>query len=135
MSVHTVTVTKLDNMHVEGLADEEYVDGVEFVIDHCPGGDCTVWWTCAECGKSGHQPTELEVQEGEYTAHGEVHQQIDGEWMVESKSCAARATDSGADGMQEVAQAAGLGTHQIDVSYWGDGCWEVSLVKLTDSDR
>lgn len=124
MSVHTVTVTKLNNMHIEGLADEDYVDEVEFIIDHCPGGDCTVWW---ECEKDDCRTRDDE--DDEYFAHDEDHQRIDGLWMIESKSCAARVTDSGRDGMQEAAQEAGLGTHQIEVSYYGDGSWDVGLIE------
>lgn len=126
VSVHTVTVTKLDNMHIEGLADEDYVDEVEYIIDHCPGGTCTVWWGCENDGCRDRVD-----EDDEFFAHGEDHQRIDGVWMIQSKQCAARATDSGRDGMQEEAQAAGLGTHQLEVDYWGDGQWAVGLIRQT----
>jgi hypothetical protein len=109
MSAHTVTVTQLDNTHIDGLAEEDYVDEVKYTIEHCPGGNCTVWWECAKDEYRNHEHDDCD----EYDAHGEEHQCIDGMWMIESKDCAAVTTDSGHDGMQEEAENAGLGTHQF----------------------
>ena len=127
MSIHAITVTQIMNDFPD-VPEEEFADEVKYIIDRCPGGDCTVWWECQRCDKDGHEPTEDETDEGEYEAHGELHRNIDGDWMTESKACAASATDSGSDAMQDVAQEAGIGTHQVDVTYWGDGLWEARLI-------
>ena len=119
---HTITVTAVPN-------DES--DDLEFTIDHCPGGQCTVWWECRACAE--YKPTEDEVDEGEYVRHGEEHQLIDGYWMTQSEQCALGATDSGADGARDVAEEAGLGTHQVRIDYWGDGHWDVSLPPASDT--
>ena len=114
---HTITVTAVPN-------DEN--DDIEFTIDHCPGGQCAVWWECKTCAE--YIPTEDEIDEGEYARHGEDHQRIDGYWMTQSEQCALGSTDSGADGAREVADEAGLGTHEVSIDYSGDGHWDVFLV-------
>lgn len=124
MSVHTVTFTKVPN---------EEQDDLEYTIDSCPGGDCVVWWECKECHE--RKPSEIEDDEGEYTAHGERHQRIDDVWMTEGKGCAIATTDSGTEGMCEIAETAGLGTHQIDCSYWGDGHWDVDIIKPKEDQK
>lgn len=131
MSIHTITVTQTITED-PNVPAEDWSDEVKYTIDHCPGDDCTVWWECRKCDKDGHEPTEDEADEGEYEAHGELHRNIDGDWMTESKDCAASATDSGSDAMQDAAQNVGIGTHKVSVTYWGDGIWEVN--PITESE-
>jgi len=121
MSAHTVTITK---------APDNEQDDLEFTIDSCGGGDCTLWRECAGC--KDRTPTHAEVDACEYTDHGERHLNIDGMWMTETGSCALAETDSGAQGMCEIAATAGTGTHQVDCGYWGDGHWDVTLVSPKD---
>lgn len=123
--LHTITVTSMPNME-EDLPDDEYIDAVQFTIDQCPGTNCRVWWECTKAC-ADYEPTEEETDEGEYTAHGVFHQNIDGMWMTESSACALTSTDSGSDSLQEAAEKAGLGTHKIAVDYEGDGYWSVRL--------
>lgn len=126
MSAHTVTVTAMPNTDVEGLPDEEYIDAVQFTVECPEGGSCHVWWECKEC--SDYEPTEDEQDAGEFTRHGVFHQNIDGDWMTESNDCAVTASDSASDSMQEEAENAGLGVHQIELDYEGDGCWSARRV-------
>lgn len=115
--LHTITVTKVP---------DEHSDDVELTVDHCSGNACTVWNECTELC-AGYTPTEDETDAGKHSNHGVEHQLIDGFWMTESKACALTGTDSGNDGVHEVAETAGLGTHQVVIDYWGDGIWDVSL--------
>ena len=115
MSIHTVTITDAEDL--------------EWTLDVCPGGDCTLWNECAAC--KDHTPTEEEIEAGEYTAHGEHHLCIDEMWMTETGGCALASTDSGAQGICNVASWAGVGTHQVECGYWGDGHWDVDLVQPT----
>jgi hypothetical protein len=125
MSIHTVTVTALPNMG-EDLPDDQYIDTVQFTVE-CPAdGTCNVWWECKEC--SDYDPTEDEADDGEYTRHGIFHRNIDGDWMTESTDCAITAADSASDSMQEEAEEAGLGVHQIELDYEGDGYWSARRV-------
>ena len=126
MSIHTVTVTAMPNTDVEGLSDDEYIDSVQFTPECPPDGSCHVWWECEEC--SDYDPTEDEEDDGEYTRHGIFHRNIDGDWMTESDDCAATAADSASDAMQEEAENAGLGVHQIELDYEGDGYWSARRV-------
>ena len=128
MSIHTITVTQIINDDPD-VADEDFCDEVKYTLDHCPGGNCIAWWECMKCDKDGYRPADEEIEDGEYEAHGVLHQKIDGDWMTASKDCAVSVTDSGSDAMQDVAQEAGIGTHQVEVSYWGDGLWEADLMK------
>lgn len=121
---HRVTVTLVPN---------EESDDVEYTVDHCPGTVCTVWYECTTC--DSYKPTEDEEGDGEYTRHDTHHQLIDGLWMTDTSECAIVATDSGADGMHEIALEAGLGTHDVDVDSWGDGSWDVTLVKPKEATR
>lgn len=115
---HKVTVTLVPN-------DE--TDDVEYTVDHCPGTTCSVWYECDQC--SEYEPTKDEDDAGEYDRHNRHHERIDGWWMTDTSECAIVASDSGADGMFEIALEAGLGTHDVDVDYWGDGAWDITLIK------
>jgi hypothetical protein len=132
MSAHTITVTQVPNMHLD-LPDDQYVDEVKFTVDDCPKTTCIVWWECKECRE--YDPTDEEAEDGEYTRHGVFHQNIDGDWMTESKDCALDVVDSASDAMQEAAWGAGLGTHQFDVQYEGDGFWDVRLIKPPEAQH
>lgn len=115
MSKHTVTITEVP----------PDTDDFEWTCT-CPGdGTCAVWY---ECSAGKHEPTEDEDMDGNFTAHGVHHQYIDGSWMTETNQCALSSTDSGAQGMTDVAHTVGVGTHEVDVSYWGDGHWDVTLI-------
>lgn len=116
MSKHTVTITEV----APDTDDFEWTG-------NCPENDgtCRVWYTCKDCK---HEATAAEEDASEYTAHGVEHQYINEDWMVESNQCALTSTDSGAQGMTDVAHTAGVGTHEVDVSYWGDGHWDVTLI-------
>lgn len=120
MSVHTVTVTAMPNTD-EDLPDHQYIDTVQFTVECPEDGSCHVWWECKEC--SDYDPTEDEEDEGEYTRHDVFHRNIEGDWMTASSDCAVAVADSASDSMQEEAEAAGLGVHQIEMDYEGDGCW------------
>lgn len=128
MSVHTVTVTAMPNTDVEGLPDEEYIDTVQFTVECSKDANCSVWWECAQCEKDGYKPTEDEEDDCEYTRHGLFHQNIEGMWMTDSGHCAAVGADSASDAMQEEAENAGLGVHQIELDYEGDGYWTARRV-------
>lgn len=115
MSKHTVTITEV----APDTDDFEWTG-------QCPNeGTCTVWY---ECSDGPHTPTEEEEDANEFEAHGILHQFIDSSWMVESNECALNSTDSGAQGMTDVAHTVGVGTHEVDVDYWGDGHWDVTLI-------
>jgi hypothetical protein len=129
MSVHIITVTALDNTHLD-LPDEQYVDGVQFTVE-CPGGTgCNLWWECTECRE--YEPTEDEDDDGEFTRHGVFHRNLEGMWCTESDQCAATHSDSCSEAVQEAAQEAGeyagLGVHQIELDYEGDGDWSARRV-------
>jgi hypothetical protein len=125
MSIHTVTVTALPNMD-QDLPDDQYIDAVQFTAECPDDGSCHVWWECKEC--RDYDPTEDEEDAGEYTRHGVLHQNIDGDWTTESETCAIVACDSASDCVQEEAEAAGLGVHHIDLDYEGDGYWSARRV-------
>lgn len=116
MSKHTVTITEVSP------------DSEDFKwTSTCPedSRDCMVW---TECSAGPHEPTDDEDMDGNFTAHGVHHQYIEGYWMVETSWCALHQTDSGAEGLQEVVYHVGVGTHDVDVTYWGDGTWDVTLI-------
>ncbi|MDQ0756099.1 hypothetical protein [Arthrobacter sp. B3I4] len=126
MSAHTVTVTAVPNTDVEGIPEEDYIDSVQFTVECPDDGSCRVWWECKQC--ADYSPTEAEEDDGEFTRHGVLHQNIEGDWMTESNDCAATAADSASDAMQEEAENAGLGVHQIELDYEGDGYWSARRV-------
>lgn len=126
MNAHTVTVTALDNTDVDGLPDDQYVDGTVFAVECPASNDCSVWEECGKCTE--YEPTEDEDDDGEYTRHDLFHQRIDGYWMTDTGHCAATTTDSGQEAMEEAAREAGLGVHQIKIDYEGDGCWSAARV-------
>ncbi len=130
MSVHKVTVTKMPNTD-QDLPDDEYVDEIEFTSE-CPGGSCSLWYECLKC--EAYKPTEDEEEDGKYERHGKLHQLIDGDWMTDSGHCAIN-SDSGSDAMSEAAEKAGLGTHEIELWYWGDGVWDADLIKPTEANE
>jgi hypothetical protein len=133
MSIHTVTVTAVPNMD-QDLPDDEYIDAVKFTVECPEDGSCHVWWECKEC--SDYEPTEDEEDDGEYTRHGVFHRNIDGDWMTESDDCAASAADSASDAMQEAAEEAGVGVHQIALDYEGDGYWSATrIIPAEERDR
>jgi hypothetical protein len=125
MSIHTVTVTAMPNTD-QDLPEDQYIDSVQFTSECPEGGSCNVWWECKEC--ADYNATEDEEDDGEYTRHGVLHRNIDGDWMTESDDCAATAADSASDAMQEAAEEAGLGVHQIELDYQGDGCWSARRI-------
>ena len=127
MSIHTVTVTAMPNTD-QDLPDEDYIDTVQFTVECPTDANCSVWWECAQCEKDGYTATEDEEDEGEYTRHGIFHQNIEGSWMTDSGHCAYVGADSAHDAMQEEAENAGLGVHQIDLDYEGDGYWSARRV-------
>lgn len=94
-------------------------DDFEFSVT-CPGINCSLWMECKDCA---HKPTEDE--DDEFTAHDVHHQRIDGHWMTDTGQCAASATESGADGLSDLAHQFGPSTQQFDVDYWGDGIWDI----------
>lgn len=116
--LHIITVTRVP---------DEHNDDIELTVDHCSGNGCTVWNQCTVLCV-GYQPTANEADDCRHENHGTVHNLIDGFWMTESTACALTGTDSGMDGVNSAAEAAGLGTHRVSVDYWGDGIWEVALV-------
>lgn len=113
---HTITVTRLPG---------EEDDDLEYSTT-CPptGKSCNVWWECGTCEKAKRPVTQDEEDDGEYTAHGVYHQQIDGYWMTESSQCGLT-TDSAQEECWDVAQLVGLGTHDVELDYYGDGQWNV----------
>jgi hypothetical protein len=133
MSAHTVTVTAVPNMD-EDLPEDQYIDQVQYTVV-CPGdGQCYLWWECKQCIDDKHEPTDDEEDEGEYFRHGIEHQNIEGDWMTPSTQCAAIHSDSCSDALQEEAEHAGVGTHQIELDYEGDGSWSARLI-LSDHQK
>jgi hypothetical protein len=117
MSLHTVTITQPDP------ESDDYENDIT-----CPGDDesCYSWWECDTCQ---HEATTNEIDRSEHQGHGVTHRLIEGHWMTDSQTCSLTQTDSGAQGLLDVAERHGLGTHTIDVDYWGDGHWEITRVE------
>lgn len=116
MSVHTVTIKAVPD-----------ADDFEYEIT-CPEyGNCDLWYECVKACED-YEPTEEETDEGEYTAHGIHHSNIDGMWMTNTGSCALNSTDSGVDGLHDIATDRGPGTYKVDIDYWGDGLWDLTLI-------
>lgn len=131
MTIHTVTVTAVPNTD-QDLPDDQYIDEVIFTSVCPPDENCSVWFECKEC--TDYDPTEQEIEDGEFTRHGTFHQNIEDDWMTDSGQCATTGSDSARDAMAEAAEDAGLGTHQIDLDYWGDGTWTAERV-ITPEER
>ncbi|ALV45814.1 hypothetical protein MB46_10315 [Arthrobacter alpinus] len=110
-STHQVVITQPDPES----------DDFEFAVT-CPSINCSLWMRCKDCS---HEPTEQETAASEYFAHDVDHSLIDGEWMTDTEQCAANATESGADGLSDLAHQFGPSTQQFDVDYWGDGVWDI----------
>jgi hypothetical protein len=135
MSIHTVTVTAVPNMD-EDLPDDQYIDTVQFTVECPENANCSVWWECEKPECKDYEPTDDETDDGEYTRHGVFHQNIDGMWMTDSGQCAAKQADSASDAMQEAAEEAGLGVHQIELDYEGDGYWSATrIIPAEERDR
>jgi hypothetical protein len=146
---HTIEVT--------ALPDDES-DDVVYTVEGPHDSSCTVWFPCEvelvsikvraglpgtpplgsrhmrpfmsrfRQGRCPHEVTEDDDMRGEYEAHGEQHQQIDGEWMTMSDGCALLHSDAASSDLWEIAQEHGLGRHQVSVDYWGDGDWNATYV-------
>ena len=140
---HTITVTQ--------VPDEES-DDTTWTIQ-CPGvtasSGCQLWYPCQEVvtGEKvyeqpdgtkqtfiehgcSHTATEDEEYD-EYTAHGDHHSWIDGEWMTPTLLCALQ-QDYGSDSLYDIAREVGLGVYEVEISYEGDGEWYASLIKQDD---
>jgi hypothetical protein len=119
MSLHTVTIKAVPD-----------ADDFEYEIE-CPNSpECALWYECGPC-ENNYDPTEDENEAGEFTRHGRLHECIDGLWMTNTGKCALGSTDSGADGLFEIAIDKGAGTYQVHIGYWGDGVWDVTLDRGT----
>ena len=118
MTAHTVTIKEIPD-----------ADNFEWEVE-CPGDSpaCNLWNECGPC-EDGYTPTYEEDEAGEYDRHGHHHERIDGMWMTNSGDCALGSTDSGADGIHEIAADKGPGTYKVHIDYWGDGLWDVTLDK------
>lgn len=149
---HVLTITRID---AEDDGDIDYEIGG-------PHGGCSVWYPCEvelvsitvraglpgtpplgrrynkpmmsrrRDGKCPHVVTDDEEDAGEYGAHGEEHQYIDGEWMTDAGRCAAAEADVAED-IFDIARAHGVGSYDVEVDYWGDGQWNLIYVGPHDS--
>lgn len=117
MKSHAVTITAVPDS-----------DDFEWEVE-CPDGasNCTLWEECGACAT--YEPTADEDAAGEYERHAHDHQRIDGMWMTSTGDCALGSTDSGADGINDIALEHGAGTYQVHIDYWGDDSWDVDLAK------
>jgi hypothetical protein len=151
---HTIEVT--------ALPDDES-DDVVYTVEGPHDGTCVVWYPCEmelvsikvraglpgtpplgqrypkpmmsrfRQGRCPHEVTDSEDDEGEYVAHGIEHQRIDGEWMTMSDRCAALESDSASEELAEIAREHGLGRHEVEIDYYGDGDWNASYVAPTEN--
>lgn len=121
--------------HVLTITEFDPVDGDFEWTTRCPGvtSTCEVWYQCQVVadperpgwGSCSHTPTEDE-EYGEYDAHGERHQWIDGEWMTPAGRCCLGHADV-SDDVWEIAHEHGNGEYPVDLDYEGDGDWRLIL--------
>jgi len=145
---HVLTITRID-------AEDD--GDIDYEIDGPHSGSCSVWYPCEvelvsitvraglpgtpplgrrynkpmmsrrRDGKCPHTLTDAEEDALEYSAHGEEHQYIDGEWMTYSGRCAAGEADLAQD-VHWIARVHGVGSYDVDVEYSGDGHWGLNYV-------
>lgn len=111
MNDHTLTVTAFED------------DDVLFEQTICPrDGSCAVWHECLVEGCA--PPDEDAEDEGEFVAHGVLHQRIDYDWMTrdEPYNCGAYYIQDWFD-LENVGREHGLGAYSFTVDYEGDGVW------------
>lgn len=150
---HTMIVTR--------VPDDES-DDVEYEIEGPHDSTCETWMPCeiqvtritvwagwwpvpghprpsrarmgrSRSGRCTHEATDDDEGEGEYTAHGELHKQIDDRWMVLTDDCAAIVSDAARSDLWQIAEDHGLGRHEVEIDYYGDGDWSASYVAPTEN--
>lgn len=111
---HTLTVTRCE-------PDD---DDIEYEVTGPHDDNCAVWMPCCD---DKPNPEDLEV--GDW--HGVEHHSIEGEWMTRTTICGA---DESCDDLFDLARKHGLGSHPVDIEYYGDGSW-IALDANPDPER
>lgn len=107
--MHKLIVTK--------VADESD-DDTTYELQGPHDRSCAVWY---ECPREGHpEPEDVDYEPTE--VHGVEHAWIDSSWMVAGKDCGGLYDDE----LWMLAESKGIGEHDVQVEYEGDGCWVVS---------
>lgn len=120
---HILTVTQLPN---------EESDDLEYEISGECDEQCRMWFTCAAEEPCRNDPPD-DVEEAEF--HGMAHRSIEGEWMLPTGRCGAT-DDSASDDLHCIATKRGLGSHPVEIDYWGDGIWQArDLTPATPSHQ
>ena len=123
---HTLIVTK--------IADEND-DDIEYTVDGPHDTSCQVWYACSTCANEPSPYTRAVddpiCDEPDWTFHDVEHRWIGDEWMTLSTECAGT-TDGAQDDLNFIANTRGIGSHPVDIDYWGDGCWQA--LALTDNE-
>ena len=117
---HTIEITR--------LADETS-DDVEYEISGTCDQSCKVWRGCGRKACQRMNPDYAPFDERH--RHGVEHQQIDGEWMVETNECALQFAY---DLASNAGDAPACGVYSLHVDWNGDA-WltEVGYLKQHDS--
>jgi hypothetical protein len=97
--------------------DPDDEESVEARVE-CPGvsSNCRAWFEC-EASVCLVHPDRYDCEP--MTSHGQVHQRIDGQWMVPTEKCLTGWHD---DAATDLAHDLGVGRHPVDVE-WDDGLY------------
>lgn len=107
---HTLTVTRCE-------PDD---DDIEYELQGPHDNSCAVWMPC--CGDKPDLDDMLKEGDpyDERTWHDEVHKYIEGSWMTRTTICGGHES---CDDLWLIARKLGLGSHAVDIEYYGDGSW------------
>lgn len=118
---HTMIVTKLP---------DENDDDIIYSIEGPHDAACRVWYPCADDKPCVSEPSPFvrSVEDPicdveDWTFHGVEHRWIEESWMVLSVECASF-SDGAQDDLNFIALKRGIGSHPVDIDYWGDGIWQ-----------
>jgi len=114
---HTLTVKKVPS---------EADDNVEYTVGGEHDRSCETYFICDQCQDDESITAEIMddwAADGEWMRHGRTHIESEGgDIMVLHKNyCALREHPD----LSLLVEQLGVGTHDVEVDYWGDGRWEI----------
>lgn len=95
-------------------------DDIEYELEGPHDDSCAVWMPHCD-----HKPDldEMPVEGGPYDErvwHDVTHKYIEGTWMTRTAACGGHES---CDDLYDIARKRGVGSHPVDIDYYGDGSW------------
>lgn len=107
-------------------------DDLETTLTCGKSKNCSVWFECRHKDCADIEITHEMEMDGWYTLHEVDHQQIEDFWGIETNTCGGHYAD---DDLWDIIREHGIGEHEVEVDYGGDGCWNLNYLGPHDSTK